>query len=564
MTQNVTPPQSSPDAAAAPVAATAATPTPAAETAEDIVLAPDAPVQDTAVQEPAVQETPVQTAPAPVQEPVKDQPAATDKEPEEKKVKSEIPTHRSKAILSVAYSMPAVSWSAGNDTYALPNDFADTLSAKLSNSIKIELGDNAQDQEWGKILAEGQANSTLNDMLSGALEREDSEYRQGVVVKGQTLNSSVPRFRAVENGETIKGDSGVLRVMTHLGMGSLFQVPLWHSGFWITFKPPTESELLELQRVLNADKVEFGRYSYGRIYSGVVAYTVNRLVDFALDHVYDYTVKNSEIAVNQLKDYIAIQDIFPLLWGFMTTVYPKGFQYERACTSDPEKCHHVVKEVLNLSKLLWVDNAALNEWQKNHMASRQSQNKDKASVLRYREEFINQKPARYEIWNNSQEERKLFVTFKTGNVSDYIDASYLWISDIVNAVEAAAAKDSTAEEKNAQIENFGRASILRQSTHQVASIETESFNIDDPQTIRATLSALSSETAVTNAFIEKLDEFNNNATIAVVGIPAYNCPQCGGEQQGMDQTSFVNIIPLDVIQLFFDFITLRSERILRR
>ena len=538
---------------------------PTSDTAEaalenlDALMAPDSAVTDNT----ALQETtpPVATEPAAAPEPAEQEPIKPEQDTAEK---AEIPLHKSKAILTMAYSLPAVSWSAGNDTYALPNEFSDTLNAKLAKSIKIELGENAQDQEWGEVLARGQANATLNDMLSAALERENAQYQQGVSVKGQTLNGGVPRFRAVETGESIKGDSGVLRVMTHLGMGSLFQVPLWHSGFWITFKPPTESELLELQRILNADKVEFGRYSYGRIYSGVVAYTVNRLVDFALDHVYDYTVKNSEIAVNQLKDYIAIQDIFPLLWGFMTTVYPKGFQYERACTADPEKCHHVVKEILNLSKLLWVDNAAVNEWQKNHMASRQSQNKDKASILRYREEFINQKPARYEIWDSPQEERKLFVTFKTGNVADYIDASYTWINDIVNAVEAAAAKDSTAEEKNAQIENFGRASILRQSTHQVASIETESFVIEDPQTIRATLSALSSETAVTNAFIEKLDEFNNQATISVVGIPTYACPQCGAEQQGMEQSSFVNIIPLDVIQLFFDFITQRSDRILRR
>jgi hypothetical protein len=478
----------------------------------------------------------------------------------QEQAKPNSPTVEKKTVLmEFDYRITGVPWNPLADQYFLPSRTTKGLAEDLERVPNFKLGTGEEQARWAQVIRNSASNTTFGDALVESLERDSSQYRQYVENSGVKLYGSSPKFKETQN-QSLKGESAVIRVISYLGMGSLFQVPLWHSGFWITFKPPSEAALVELQRIIMSDKIQLGRFSYGRLYSGMTAYTVDRLLNFALDHVYDCTVKSSEISINQLKEYIAIEDIFPLLWGFMATVYPKGFQYERACTADPEKCHHVVQERLNLSRLLWVDNAALTPWQKAHMAARSSQCKDKDSILRYRQEINYLFEHRYKL--NEDPEREIYIQFKIGFAKDYIEASQKWIQEIVDSVEKVASQDLSAEEKENLIIAHGKSSTLRQSTHQVKCIEFDSNIIEDAQTIEETLNVLSADDAITNRFFKLLNEFNNNATIAVVGIPTYNCPNCGQEQKTtLDNPQFVNIIPLDVIQLFFDLITQRMQRI---
>jgi hypothetical protein len=494
-----------------------------------------------------------------IEEVVTEKPVAINIDDKEQVVDKKQSKHLNNIKLEVDYRIENNSWDELADKFTLPSLHEDDLAENLQKSPNIKIGENQEDKKWADTIREGAITATYGDMLSEALERPDSDYKQFVPISGMNLAPAAPRFKTNEN-KSLKGEAAVIRMTSYLGLGSLFQIPLWHSGFWITFKPPTEASLVELQRILMNDKIQFGRYSYGRLYSGLTVYTVDRLVNFALEHIYDCSVKSSEISFSQLKEYIALEDIFPLLWGFMATVYPKGFQYERACATDPEKCRHVVQEKLNLARLLWTDNSSLSEWQKIHMSSRSSQTKDKESILKYRQELLRLTDHRVKI--NDDPEREVFVTFQIGFIKDYIEASYKWIQEIVSTVESAASLDQSAEEKENFIVTHGKSSTLRQSTHQVKSIEFDSNIIEDRETIEKTLAVFSSDETLVKNFFNYLNKFNNNSTISVVGIPTYNCPKCGSEQKSnLEKANFVNIIPLDVIQLFFDLITQRIQKI---
>lgn len=494
-----------------------------------------------------------------IQEVTTEKPAVVSEDAKEPVADKKQSKHKDNIKLEVDYRVENSAWNELADTFILPSLHEDDLADNLQKSPNIKIGENEEDKKWADTIREGAITATYGDMLSDALERPDSDYKQYVPISGMNLAPAAPRFKANDN-QYLKGEAAVIRMTSYLGLGSLFQIPLWHSGFWITFKPPTEAALVELQRILMSDKIQFGRYSYGRLYSGLTVYTVDRLVNFALEHIYDCSVKSSEISFNQLKEYIALEDIFPLLWGFMATVYPKGFQYERACATDPEKCRHVVREKLNLARLLWTDNSSLTEWQKIHMSSRSSQTKDKESILKYRQELL--RVTDYRVKINDDAEREVFVTFQIGFIKDYVEASYKWIQEIVSTVEKAASLDISAEEKENFIVTHGKSSTLRQSTHQVKSIEFDGNIIEDRETIEKTLEVFSSDETLVKNFFNYLNKFNNNATISVVGIPTYNCPKCGSEQKSsIEKANFVNIIPLDVIQLFFDLITQRIQKI---
>lgn len=465
-------------------------------------------------------------------------------------------------IQEYEYTAPT-EWDPTGEIYNLPGDFDINVKSALEKSPNINLGDNPDSRTWAEIISSALNNTPYKGMFVKALEDTNAEFHQGIAHQGSFLAPAAPKHKLVEN-QSLKGESAAIRLMGHLGLGSLFQIPLWHTGIWVTFKPPTESEIVELNRLLMSDKIQFGRYSYGYAYSNVVGYTVDRLVDFALSHIYDTTVKTDEISFNQLKDYISSQDIFSLLWGFICTVYPRGFQYQRACTTDPSKCQNIVQEKLNLTKLLWVNSNALTDWQKAHMSNRQSRQKDKASIVKYKEELkgLNKK----RVLVTPPGDNEVCVTFRSPSITEYIESAQKWIGEIVQTVEAVVGNDDNlnVEEKESLILTHGLASGMRQYTHWVDSIEFATNIVEDKETIESNLNVLSSDDKIRDKFMDEAATYINESTVAVVGIPAYNCPSCHENQQTKQYPSFVNIIPIDVMQVFFDLITQRLERIRMR
>ncbi len=468
------------------------------------------------------------------------------------------PEYKQNCTLDYEYSFKA-NWDDMAEIFILPSDFNDNVNTSMKKAPNIDLGDNPSSRKWVNTVSKSLVMSPSHDMFKASLDRKDSKYHQGVEYNGSMLAGARPRHKALENSN-IKGEAATLRVMTHLGLGSLFQVPLWHSGFWITFKPPTESELIEFNRLIHADKINFGRYTYGLAYSNILSYTVDRLINYALSHVFDTTVNVDEISISQLRDHISVNDIPSLLWGFICTVYPNGFQYRRACTDDPEKCLHIVEEKLNLPKLLWVDTTSLTDWQKTHMSDRSPKKKDKASILRYQDELKSQSKKRVSI---GEEDKGLYFNLKTPSITQYVESGYEWISNIVNNVEKVISEDSTPEEKDKLIEHHGAASAMRQYSHYVESIEVDTNIIDDKETLDNNLNILSSDNPIRGKFLECITNYINDSTIAVIGIPTYDCPKCGKNQTEKIATfpKLVNIVPIDVIQVFFDLAIQRYERI---
>jgi len=60
-------------------------------------------------------------------------------------------------------------------------------------------------------------------------------------------------------------------------------------------------------------------------------------------------------------------------------------------------------------------------------------------------------------------------------------------------------------------------------------------------------------------------KFKSDTTLALIGIPEFKCPNCGKEQNDNPiNKNLVNVIPLDVINIFFTLLTLRISKILER
>lgn len=449
-----------------------------------------------------------------------------------------------------------------DDQLTMPATF-DKETRKVMESIpNVELLDDEKTREWAMRVNDGLNYTTFDEAFVPSLEEDDADFAQSVELNGVKLAGHQPKMKQIEN-QTLHGERAAIRLMRHLGLGTLFQTPLWHTGIWVTFKAPTESEIVELNRQIFDDKIEMGRHTYGLVYSNTAAYTAQRLVDFALDHIYDTTLVAEEIPSNSLKNVINTQDYPSLIWGFVCTMYPRGFHFSRACVNDPSKCNHVLEALLNLSKLQWVNRAALTAWQKTHMSTRQPNAKNMESVKRYQEELGRVQEKRVVFYKDDP--REIAITLKTPTLTDYIESGHRWVGDMVDMVNSALGMDASEKERNTYITRHSQASALRQYAHWIKSVEFNSNVINDRETIEKTFNILSSDNEIRNDLTQSVMNYIDHSTIAVIGIPVYDCPKCGTAQDSDSNLPYhKNIIPLDVTQLFFALITQRLTKITDR
>ncbi len=463
-----------------------------------------------------------------------------------------------RCVVSKPYTKPAKDASDENVArIPLPSVDSEALIKISQETPNLNLDATPQSRKWRATITEGYNFLTHNKAFTSTFKQPDSEFRQSVDV-GQTSLKIAPVKLRVASNENIKGDYAVALALKMIGMGETTQIPLWHTGMWITLTPPGEDELVELRRKLLNEKIELGRYSGGLIFSNISSYTVKTLVDFILDHVYNTSVKLEDMPLSELRNHILTTDLYPIIWGMAKVIYPNGFEYERACLDDTEKCNYVAKATLMLDEIYMVDNAALTDWQKTHMTHRQPYSRDILTIKRYQEEHKKSQKTSFSVLDIKFE-------VQTPSIATYIDAGYKWIEGIVSKVEEIVTLEDMAA-RNELIHQFSQTSIMRNYAHWVSSITIASNEIDDRETLEKVLNALSSNDVIRKEFNTNIEEFMNKSTIAVVAIPSYNCPSCGSKQDSPQElpTGFTNVIPLEVMSLFFELLTQRVMKILAR
>jgi hypothetical protein len=446
----------------------------------------------------------------------------------------------------------------GDVIISLPTNNNAVIEEAFKNILDKQILDNDESRKWAEIVKDSINNATFKSAFVSTLEDNNSKFEQFIEANGTQLMGRAPRTKNVEN-DNLKGNRAVMRVLEKLKLGSLYQTPLWNTGIWITFRPPTETAIVELNRQIAADTVELGRSSYGLIFSNTAVYTVNRLIEFALSHIQDTTLKIDLSDINAIKKVISAQDIPTILWGLACALHPNGFNYRRACTTNPDKCHHIEEGLIHLAKLLWVNRNGLTDWQRIHMSNRTPNSKTIEEIDRYKSELKVGEKRSYELVEGFN------VILKTPSIVEYIDAGYQWIESIVTLTEEAAGSGLSAEEKNSHIIRHGQATSLRQYVHWVSELNLDSNVIDDKETLYTTFDALSSDETINNKFMEHIADYINKSTISIIGIPEYNCTNCGEIQEGNKSIpEHSNIVPLDVTQLFFTLITERMRKIVKR
>ena len=419
---------------------------------------------------------------------------------------------------------------------SLPSDTQENINAALEAMPNIDIKETPNGEEWIDRIKAAKYSRPFNGWFDETVERPDSAFRQSVQSEKGKLTAGGLKFSDVV-GSKLSGERAVLRVRALTGLGSVVMVPLWHSGFWITLKAPTESAMLELNRRLSEEKIELGRATYGLAFANNSVFFAGWLIDFALSHVYDTSLK-ADVA-EDIRSRISQLDVPLLVWGLACAIWPNGFPYARAVLDQSEEQTKIIKEKVNVGRLLWVDNAMLTPWQISHMAQRHGNSMTTDSLDRYKSEFTRGKGRSIKL-NES-----ISATLRVPNVDQYLTSGQKWVNNIVAMVDKAFGTQPNEGIRDSYIMDQGKATNMRQFAHFVESLEVADGVIDDVDTLDQTFDALSSSDDIREAFFKGVKEFIEDATIAVIAIPVTE----DAETSGLPR--FPHLLPIDIMSVFF-------------
>lgn len=432
------------------------------------------------------------------------------------------------------------------ETMAMPAATVETQDVNLRHPGAKDL-DTAKAQTWAGILEQGQVPRLNNGVLIPSTLRLESKWLQGLDTGNGRLGYSSPKF-AEKDGVKLNGDLAMIRLRALLGGGGLVQVPLWHSGFHITLKTPKDSAILELRERNEQAKINLGRVTFGMVYSNTAGYLVENVVDMILEHVYSTTLKDSK----NLRDKISVLDLPILIWGIACCIWPNGFQYARSSVSaEGISKKEIITALVDVAKLMWVDQTAFTERQKAHMSNRQPEQITEDMRKIYQDQFVSTAGRTIQLKGE-----QVTLGLRVPSLAQYIQTTHAWVDSLVDIIDRTFTGDrSDIEGRNRSILDHANLSRMRQYGHFIEKVTMDGVDYNDPENIDQMLEVLSGIKDVQRPYYKGIEDFVNDSTAALIAIP-----ETSGKET--DLPRYPHLIPIDALGVFFSLLMHRISRIL--
>lgn len=461
-----------------------------------------------------------------------------------------VPTENESKILLPATSIQDLK-KYSNTINDNPKEITNGISPKSATALALNL--NSDGYNNTRDVYHETINSNIND------------YVNQVNYGEKTIEQ---KYLSVTNsGGKLSGPAAVAVFSSLLSTGNVIQVPLWHSGFWMTLRPPTQTELISLEIALANNQIDLGRKTNTLIYSNYSVVYNRILVDFILEHKLNQTLKLSP--EDDIRDYILVQDLYPLYLGLINSIYPSGFDIVRTCfnstiiddeTKKP-KCDFTVTGKVDGTKLLWVNRKILTTQMLELMSSRIPDSVTTDQVKEYQLSIEVLRDKQVDII--SENGVTFTFTLSLPNVKEYIDHGEAWVNDIIIKAEELFTDADSAELKHSKIQELVSSVVLTTYSCYVKSIASGDVAADDRYTINEILSILSTDDKVYNSFMEEIPSYISKAVVAIVATPNYICPTCNSNQNevsGVSNPNFKEHIPLNMLEYFFGLSALRTAK----
>lgn len=464
-----------------------------------------------------------------------------------KELEREVPHSELLSVFRESYSTVSKVLERSNDLLEKINQREEELYRKATSQGR-QVGDE-EGNPWFRQIMDALTHAQINGSGEQSVTREGSDWRQVMDHEGHQLRAGQPKQRLGDGHHS--AEEKLTYLTRRAGVGTVFDVPLYHSGVWVRMKTPPLSALTSLQYQLNQLKVTLGSDSKGMAFSNTAQALTSVAVDFALQYVIDTNVHTT--TPSDLKEKIQILDAPILLWGLAVTLFPNGFPYAHPCIADPENCQHITKETLNLNRLFWTDTTSLSQTQKKLMARKFQHKLSEEEHQLYHTEKV--RGNRRIVWFDD-----LGLTLKVPSLQEYEDAGREWINGIVEMTQGAFNEPPHGANRDQYISQLAMATTARQYSHWIAEVRERDDEGDDnviaadEDVINEALNHIFSTDDYVETYFGKISEYVDDAMLSLVAIPSFNCPQCKSPVAETFHERFPHLVPMDVLTTFFTLV----------
>lgn len=423
---------------------------------------------------------------------------------------------------------------------------SDTLSEYV-NSQSFKANGKTLSDRYVNALQEGMQLVFSDDVIQRAINGAGN-LDQHVEYDDKKLMAGVPVYNS-KSGDILSGIKAVSQMQRALGQGSFLTLPCWASGVWLTIRAPTTFELADYYDAVAEEIIELGKQTAGATHGNTSVYLTKYLIDLVEKLVHKCTIKNFTGSGGKLRDILIIDDLQTIAWALGVAMYPNGYPFEEPCTVDIEKCTHVHKTLLNISKMYFVDKSRLTNWQIEFMSNKTlERSMDEIKKYQMDSDWLRSESIDYPGFK---------ILIKTPTVGEYINAGYRWIANIEQSIRNTIANISNARLNELIMERAG-LTLLRGYAHYVKSfIYDNGAVVNNVSDIDDVINALCSSPEVVDKFTSDIQDHIAKSTISMIAIPRHVCPECSKDQHEQE-TTHPHLIPVDGVQLFF---ALRDQKL---
>lgn len=410
-----------------------------------------------------------------------------------------------------------------------------------------------------------------NGEFNRTADRPSAEYVQYITgTDGRQIRTSYPKVVLPSDTEVISGRTGMQYLARTVGGGNPTKVPLWMSGIVLSLDTFKERSILELNIALEKHRVDLGNSTRGASFTGDDVLLTMVIVDFILDHVIDCSIKGWTRKL--LYDRINVLDIPWLMQGALASIYPSGYPVYHVCKNVAlGKCNHVIKanrddngniepdSMMSFGKLGVVDRTVLSTVMITHMSALMG-GRTVAELEAYQSEVAG-KVENDELVHTTDTGVVITVKFKPCSINDYSQSGRQWANSITTMVDRTLLNETYVDDeerinkRNRVLNSYAVTLDLLKHLNWISYISVQEPNdsvrvINGSDEIRESLEILSNTKGFKSNLTTAAQQYKEDSTFALIGLPNYQCPECKTGQAAPD-SKCPTLIPLNMTGYFF-------------
>lgn len=556
---------------------------PEPEPVEVIIEEPEAPA---VVEAPEIEFDPLaslEKEPEPVEEPIRSEPVESNKTEDDfaEALLNSLQQVENPTVTEEPQAAPAA------PVYGIPEDYPkvdQTVTYDKDKIFKPSEKDTEQAIfDWGADPQRfSQLHNRLSDRITMAMEKNIdaklTDFEGGIFMYGEdqvsvpemhrfqyvdkarwagsvnTPTTTVPIIMPIRNpnygDNKYVGPESVSLLQNRMKIGCKLGVFLPHTGIYFIIISPGDDRFLDTLSIINNQRIMALRSSSGILLGNSNFYLNRQVMNLFLDSIVHCSLGgwNRE----NLMSLIDERDINIIASTLGASIYPDGYEYVQLCgqkKTDNTVCQHMTRKLVDLRRMVFVDNTRLSEQQKIHAAGALKERSIKEIEDYQQANYIGYKKP-YEITEGVE-----FV-YRAQSAMTSIEAGEKWIKEIESIVDSIITFREDDETRNAMIDQRIALTRIREYSHWVEDIIVDGQPLGDRDKINKLLNSLSRNKDVVEKVGQTLTEFQRLASVAMVAVPRIQCPSCDNTDQ-KDLDISTHLIPQDAVSRLFTLVRQR-------